>query len=107
MTAQLETALKAVEAEIEQLRTRLSEGVASDTEVLDPLLISFMATLHATPVPEAKPYTEKLYALAQSLGELQTDFKRQQNGAELALQEINTRLKAATAYAKSSSTDKR
>lgn len=107
MTAALDTTLLAVQTEIEQLRTRLSEGVASDTEVLNPLLITFMETLHSTPIPEAKPYSEKLYALAQSLGELQTDFMRQQNGAESGLQEISTRLKAATAYARTNARDEK
>lgn len=107
MTAALDDALKAVTAEVEQLRTRLSEGVASDTKALEPLLTNFMQTLQATPIPVAKPYIDQLYTLAQDLGELQSDFKRQQNAAQDAMEHIQTRLKAATAYAKSSASDKR
>jgi hypothetical protein len=102
MTATLDATLAAVQAEVEQLRTRLSEGVSSESTVLEPLMASFLAKLHAIPKEQAQAYKEKLYELAGSLGELQADFKRQQNGAEEALQLIAHRLKAATAYARSS-----
>ena len=87
--------------EVEQLRTRLSEGVASDIKTLDPKLTALMSALKAAPHDVGRAYSAALQELGQSLSELQSDFHRQQTSAAEGLQQINNRFKAATAYAKS------
>lgn len=109
MSDAIDPLFKAVTTELEQLRTQLGEGVVSSVETLDPKLTVLMTALKASPAEVGKAWLPKLLELNQSLSELQADFRRQQAGAESAMQELSTRLKAATAYATSAArvTDKK
>jgi hypothetical protein len=101
MSETIETLYSAVTTEVEQLRTQLGEGVVSSAETLDPKMTALMNALQAAPKDVGKSWLPRLMELNQSLSELQADFRRQQAGAESSMQELGTRLKAATAYATS------
>ncbi len=106
MKDEIDAKLAAVRTEAEQLRSRLSEGTVSEGTQLDKLISELMSSLHAAPKELGKSYLPALTELASTLDELTADFKRQQGAAEEAMQLINTRLKAATAYAKTSASSK-
>lgn len=100
MSDEIETRLESVSREVEQLRVRLGEGVPCTIEELAPRLEALMIALRAAPKSAGLAHVASLNALERALAELASDFRRQQAAAEAALSEINTRLKAATAYAR-------
>lgn len=93
--------LAEVRTSVEQLRTLMSEGQPADMADLAPRLEALNAALPGLPKEEGAKHLDALNALDQALAELRQDMVRQREGAEAALREIATRLKASTAYAKS------
>lgn len=93
--------LDEIKAGIEQLRTHMSEGNAADLTDLGPRLDAMNADLLKLPKEEGRKYIPALLEIDQALAELAQDFARQKEGAKAAIQQLSTRLKASTAYAKS------
>jgi hypothetical protein len=89
-----------VKKEVEQLRTMLSEGTASETKTLVPKMDALMQALATLPKEEGRNYIEELEQLHASLGELGTDFGRQASAAREGLDRLSTLSKANTAYAR-------
>jgi hypothetical protein len=98
----LNTLLDKINTEIERQRATLTEGVASELGELGPLLQQLSAMLPNLDTATGKAALAKLEQLHFSLGEISSDYSRQQEDARNGITQIGTRLKAATAYTKSS-----
>jgi hypothetical protein len=86
---------------VERLRTTLSEGQPADISALRPYLDNLNTCLAGLDKETGKAHLHELEDLNQALKELSTDFLRQKESAQAALENINIRLKAGTAYARS------
>lgn len=96
------TALLAdVKTEIEQLRSLMNEGQAADLTTLGPKLESMNTALLSLPKEEGRAHVPALLEIDQALAELTKDFARQKEGAKAAIEQLTTRFRANTAYAKS------
>lgn len=101
MSQPFEALLQNARQSVEQIRTRMSEGIASDIDELNPKLEALTAALPSLDKATGQQYLQELVDLEASLGELRQDFIRQREGAQAAISQLTTRLKAGTAYAKS------
>ena len=90
-----------VKTTIEQLRTFMSEGNAADMSELSPKLEALNAELLKLPKEEGRTHIPALLEIDQALAELAQDFGRQREAAKAGIEQLSTRLKASTAYAKS------
>lgn len=93
--------LNDVKTSIEQLRSFMSEGNAADLSELQPKLESLNTELLKLPKEEGRTHIPALLEIDQALAELAQDFGRQREAAKAGIEELSTRLKASTAYAKS------
>lgn len=98
----LNTLLDKINSEIERQRATLAEGTASELGELGPLLQQLSEMLPSLDTATGKAALAKLEQLHFSLGEISSDYGRQQEEARNGITQIGTRLKAATAYTKSS-----
>lgn len=90
-----------VKTGIEQLRTHMSEGNAGDLTGLTPKLQAMNEALAALPKEEGLKHEATLIEINTALDELTQDFMRQREAAKAGIEQLSTRLKASTAYAKS------
>lgn len=90
-----------VKTGIEQLRTHMSEGNAGDLSALTPRLQAMNDALATLPKDEGRRHEAALVEINTALGELTQDFMRQREAAKAGIEQLTTRLKASTAYAKS------
>lgn len=99
--------LSAVQGELSTLRSTIAAGTLADIETLAPKLKALVEALPTLTAEDGQHYKAALETLWQDLGELSADFSRVKSAAMQELQTINTRLKAATAYAQSSASEDR
>lgn len=99
--------LEAVQAEITALRSTIAAGTLADSEALAPKLKALVEALPTLTAEDGQHYKAALETLWQDMGELSADFGRVKSTAMQELQTINTRLKAATAYAQRSASEDR
>lgn len=96
-----------VQTEIATLRSTLADGSPADANALAPKLKELVDALPTLSPEAGLQHKDALETLWQDLGELSADFGRIKAAAQLEMQTLNTRLKAATAYAQSSTSEKR
>jgi hypothetical protein len=99
--------LSAVQGELTTLRSASAAGTLTDIETLAPKLKALVEALPTLTAEDGQHYKGALETLWQNLGELSADFGRIKSATMQELQTINTRLKAATAYAQSSASEDR
>jgi hypothetical protein len=99
--------LSAVQTEITTLRSTIAADTPADIEALAPKLKALIEALPTLTAEDGQHYKAALETLWQDMGELSADFGRIKSAAMQELQTINTRLKAATAYAQSSASEDR
>ncbi len=99
--------LSAVQTELTTLRSAIAADTEANSEALAPKLKALVEALPNLTAEEGQNYKAALETLWQDMGELSADFGRVKSAAMQELQTINTRLKAATAYAQSSVSEDR
>lgn len=107
MTSPFPELLEAVQGELTTLRSASAAGTLTDIETLAPKLKALVEALPTLTAEDGQHYKDALETLWQNLGELSADFGRIKSATMQELQTINTRLKAATAYAQSSASEDR
>lgn len=96
-----------VQTEIANLRNTLADGSPADATALAPKLKTLVDALPTLSPEAGLQHKDALETVWQDLGELSADFGRIKAAAQLEMQTLNTRMKAATAYAQSSTSEKR